>query len=82
MTAWPAYIGVLPDVAYTWLSNGNVLYNPVWHYYMQALGILLIGASSMLREAGDARYADRPLLRWVVAMSLWQFITLFQLTRV
>ena len=76
--ALPAYLTVLPDLAYTWLSRGDVLYNLGWHYYMQALGLLLIGASAMFKQPGGLRYADRLLVRWVVAISLWQFATTFQ----
>jgi len=71
---WPSVVASLPDLGLTWLSSG-VLYDLGWHYYIGSLGILLVGAGLAWKRAD----AHPLLMRWIVVISLWQFLTTFRL---
>lgn len=73
--ALPSLFAALPDLAFTWLSKGNVLYSLSWHYYMQTLGILVVGAGISLRKRIPPIYSQNLFLRWILASCLWQFVT-------
>lgn len=70
--ALPSIIAALPDFALTWLSQDNVLYSLSWHYYMQTLGILIVGAALTVSSHKNL------LARWMIASALWQFVTVFR----
>lgn len=76
LSAFPSLIAVLPDLGLTWFSQDNVLYNLSWHYYMQTLGVLIVGAGIGLRGRFAFKYSENLPIRWIAASSLWQFVTL------
>lgn len=76
--AAPSLTAALPDLAFTWISKDNVLYSLSWHYYTQALGILIVGAG-LTRKIEVAKYSEVLAVRWLVATSLWQFVTTFRI---
>ena len=71
----PSVIAALPDFGLTWLSRDDVLYSLGWHYYMQTLGLFIVGAGLSIRKGTRLGYSNALAIRWIVATCLWQFVT-------
>lgn len=77
--ALPSLAAALPDLGLTWLSKDNVLYNLGWHYYMQTLGMLIVGAGLSIRTSPQGEARPTLMIRWIIGSCLWQFVTTFNL---
>jgi hypothetical protein len=79
LAAIPSVIAALPDLGLTWVSKDDVLYNLSWHYYMQTLGTLIVGASLGAHAFRDQNYSNNLSARWILSSCIWQFVTTMRL---